>query len=229
MRLPSLQHHQKKDAKKELLTIKMNKTESVSEYYHRLFKLWQRAGTSLEDRIDQFIGTVIPGISAALQVREYKSFAQLLEDARRVEGYRKDVSNNFFPNRDKAEKPNKTSTPTPGRNAQKVTTQTTFSKVSVANTKSPHPNEKFGAVCERPEGWTGPWHDPELKAGKLTDEDREKLAKQGRCWACRGSGHRGNDLCCPKKAERGDARFKKSIVPKGRDTESDASSDSGKE
>ena len=32
-------HHQKKDAKKELLTVKMNKTESVSEYYHRLFKL----------------------------------------------------------------------------------------------------------------------------------------------------------------------------------------------
>ena len=43
-------HHQKKNVKKKLLIFKMNKTESVSKYYHRLFKFWQRAKTSLEER-----------------------------------------------------------------------------------------------------------------------------------------------------------------------------------
>ena len=71
-------HHQKKDAKKELLVVKMGKTESVSEYYHRPFKLWQRAETPLEDRIDIFIGLVSPGISNAFQAREYKDFTKLL-------------------------------------------------------------------------------------------------------------------------------------------------------
>ena len=84
-------HHQKKNVKKKLLTIKMNKTKSVSEYYHRLFKLWQRAEISLEDRIDMFIESVSLDISNALQAREYKDFTKLLKDARRVEGYRKDA------------------------------------------------------------------------------------------------------------------------------------------
>ena len=48
-------YHQKKNIKKELQTAKISTTKNVSEYYHRLFKLWQRADTLLEDRIDIFI------------------------------------------------------------------------------------------------------------------------------------------------------------------------------
>ena len=75
-------HHQKKNVKKEFFTIKMNKTKNVSEYYHRVFKLWQRAETSFEDRIDMFIGSVSLDISNVLQAREYKDFTKLLKDVK---------------------------------------------------------------------------------------------------------------------------------------------------
>ena len=43
-----------KDAKKELKEISMNKDETVTEYYHRMFKLWQRAKTPADERIETF-------------------------------------------------------------------------------------------------------------------------------------------------------------------------------
>ena len=222
-------HHQKKDAKKELLTFKMNKTESVSEYYHRLFKLWQRAETPLEERIDMFIGSVSPGISNALQAKEYKNFTNLLEDARRVEGYRKDVTNNFFSNKEKPERANKHSAPS--RGAPRTTTQTSSVRTVVTDTKSAHPNEKFGPVSKKPDGWVGPWFDGERNPEKLTNEDRDKLAKQGRCWSCRGSGHRGNDAVCINADRRNGVRLNKTIATPQRasETGSDTSSESGKE
>ena len=222
-------HHQKKNAKKELLTIKMNKTESVSEYYHRLFKLWQRAGTSLEDRIDMFIGSVSPGISNALQAREYKDFTKLLEDARRVEGYRKDVVNNFYSRKDKPEKTSRS--PAPGRGAPRTTLQTAASKTIASDAKTPHPNDKFGPVSKKPEGWVGVWYDGERNPEKLTSEDRDKLAKQSRCWSCRGSGHRGNDAVCINADRRNGVRLNRTAATPQRlsTAESDVSSDSEKE
>lgn len=222
-------HHQKKNAKKELLTIKMNKTESVSEYYHRLFKLWQRAGTSLEDRIDQFIGSVTPGISNALQAREYKDFTKLLEDARRVEGYRKDMFNNFYSNKEKPEKTNKFSMPVRGFQKTISPIITTTEKSSTSAAKTPHPNEKFRPVNKRPEGWTGLWFDSESNPGKLTDADRERLAKQGRCWSCRRSGHRGHDICCPNAGRKSGARVNKNSGRKTEGSGSEYMSDSEKE
>ena len=44
-------HLQSRDAKKELITITMKSGESVSEYYHRIFKLWQKAKTPIDKRI----------------------------------------------------------------------------------------------------------------------------------------------------------------------------------
>ena len=38
-------HLQATKAKQELITIAMKNTESVSKYYHRIFKLWMRAKT----------------------------------------------------------------------------------------------------------------------------------------------------------------------------------------
>ena len=149
-------------------------------------------------------------ISAALQAQEYKNFTKLLKDARRIENYRKDVINNFYSNKDKSEKTNKPFAP--NRDAQKITIQTVISKINVLDAKPFHLNEKFGAMNKKPEGWVELWFDGERNLGKLTDEDRDKLAKQSRCWSCRRSGHRKNDLICINADRRNDVRSNKTFV-----------------
>ena len=144
-------YHQKKNAKKKLLTIKINKTKNVSKYYHRLFKLWQRAETSLENRIDMFIEFVSLGISNVLQAREYKNFTKLLKNARRIENYRKNVVNNFYFKKNKLEKTSRS--PAFGRDASRTTLQTAASKTIVSDAKTSHLNDKFGPVSKKPEGW----------------------------------------------------------------------------
>ena len=88
--------HQQKDAKKELLTIKMTNTENVSEYYHRIFKLWQKAKTPMDERVEMFQTTLKPGISYSLVDREYTDFKTLLDDARRIEARRKELASYIF-------------------------------------------------------------------------------------------------------------------------------------
>lgn len=142
-------HYQKKDAKKEFFTIKMNKTENVSKYYHRLFKLWQRAEISLEDRIDMFIESVSFGISNALQTRKYKNFTKLLKDVKRIENYQKNVINNFYSRKNKFEKTNRSFAF--GRNASRITIQTAASKIIVSDAKTFHFNDKFDPMNKKPE------------------------------------------------------------------------------
>lgn len=119
--------------------------------------------------------------------------------------------------------------PSPVQHSGRYVRSLETSKVSVVGAKAPHPDEKFGQVSEKPEGWVGPWHDAERNPPKLIDEDRDKLAKQGRCWSCRGSGHRGNDPCCPNAGRRAGARVSKAGGRKAEESGSESSSDSGKE
>ena len=138
------------------------------------------------------------------------------------------MTNNFF-SKEKSEKTSKPTAPT--RSVPKATVQTTVSKTSVSGAKTSHPNEQFGPVSKKPEGWVGAWYDGERNPEKLTNEDRDKLAKQGRCWSCRGSGHRGNDAVCINADRKNGVRLNKSAVTPQRssDVASDTSSDSGKE
>ena len=127
----------------------MNKTKNVSKYYHRLFKLWQRAETSLEDRIDMFIKFVNFGISNALQAREYKNFTKFLKDVKRIENYRKNMINNFYFRKDKPEKTNRSFAL--DRGASRTTIQIIASKIIVSDAKTLHLNDKFGSVNKKPE------------------------------------------------------------------------------
>lgn len=67
---------------KKLFTIKINKIESILEYYYYLYKLWQCAKTLFEDQINMFIRVVSLGILNGLQVCKYENFTKLFEDAR---------------------------------------------------------------------------------------------------------------------------------------------------
>ena len=50
--------------------------------------------------------------------------------------------------------------------------------------------------------WTGPWYDPVANPKRLDDTEKERMIRQGRCWSCRGSGHRSADDCCPMHSLR---------------------------
>ncbi len=88
-------HHQAKDAKKELLTIKMKNNETVSNYYHRIFKLWLKIKILVENRIETFVIIMKSRISISLIEREYTNLKKLLKMTKRIEIRRKDVAHSF--------------------------------------------------------------------------------------------------------------------------------------
>lgn len=47
-------------AKKELNSIAMKHTESVNEFYHRIFELWEHAETPMDERIAEFTRMLRP-------------------------------------------------------------------------------------------------------------------------------------------------------------------------
>lgn len=99
--------------------------------------------------------------------------------------------------------------------------QKTASNPSNTFSASQNPNMKFGLVSSKPAGWVGTWHDGTLHPTKLDDAERKKLSREGRCWSCRGSGHRDRDACC--------IRQKVNLNKIGVEENSSESSDSEKE
>lgn len=194
-----------KNAKKELREISMNKNETVTEYYHRLFKLWQRAKTPAEDRIETFKDILKPSVAVPLLSRDFDSLETLLHEARKIEQGRKELNQKFAKqDSQKSAKPT-SSIPSTSRGFNKTTITTSSTSIAVkpkTTTPSAAPavnknsNSNFGPVSVKPTGWIGAWHDGTLHPPKLNDAEREKLSREGRCWSCRGSGHRGRDSCC---------------------------------
>jgi len=53
-------HLEENDAKKELLSTKQRQGETVTQYYHRIRPLWQKAKTSEQERVEKFLTTMNP-------------------------------------------------------------------------------------------------------------------------------------------------------------------------
>ena len=206
-------------AKRELNTVVMRSNEAVNEYYHGLFKLWQQASTPEDEKIDKFKLTLKPSISHALLAFKHTNMRDLLDAARLIEDQKKEISNNFPREPKPMQKPFKTwtsrsqaggsSTVAPSA----VTTPASGGSATAAregrptiNTSSAgagaSANAQFMPTSTRPQGWVGTWYNHEPQPRKLQGDDRATLSRQGRCWGCRGSGHRGNDECCPSHAKR---------------------------
>jgi len=176
------------EAERALLTITQKMKESITEYYHRISALWNLAQTPEKERIHKFLTSIRPVISRTFLSREFTSVAEVLETARVVEERRKDIDTRFPRAFIKNKPSDQLATPR-------------------ENHKS-HPNSSFGPVAKKPNNWFGNWYDPEENPKRLTDELREELIKQGRCWSCRGSGHRGADTVCPRSRGLGDVAAK---------------------
>ena len=176
-----------------------------------------------------FIESISFGIFNALQAKEYKNFTNLLKNARRIENYRKNVTNNFFFNKKKLERTNKHFAS--NRDVFKTTIQISSVRIVVTNIKFAHLNEKFGSVNKKPDDWIKSWFDEKRNSEKLTNENKNKLTKQNKCWSCKESRHRKNDAVCINADRRNDVRLNKTIVTFQRisEIESDTSSKSRKE
>ena len=73
-------------AKKELREVSMGKDETVTEY---VFKLWQRARTPPEDRVETIKNTLKPSIAVPLLGKDFDNLETLLHQARKIEQGRK--------------------------------------------------------------------------------------------------------------------------------------------
>ena len=179
-----------KNAKKELREISMDKNETVTEYYHRLFKLWQRAKTPAEDRIETFKNTLKPSVAVPLLSRDFDSLKTLLHEARKIEQGRKELNQKFAKqDSQKSAKPT-SSVPSASRDFNKTTITTSSTSIAVKpKTTAPsaapavnkNSNSNFGPVSVKPAEWIGQWHDETLHPPKLDDAEREKLSRESRC------------------------------------------------
>jgi hypothetical protein len=75
-------HLQQWDARKELQTTAQKPSEGITQYYHRIRSLWQKAKTPEKDRIDQFLTSMLLALSNSLLARRYTSSCEVLDDAR---------------------------------------------------------------------------------------------------------------------------------------------------
>lgn len=185
-------HLEAGNAKRELRNITMKPGEKVSEYYHRIHPLWCLAKVPENDRVEQFLTTLHPSFTHGLLAEKHVSMAALLDRVRKAES-RKIDQQSTFPRTN----PRIASAPSTRPNTAKDASPKNSSALAPRTSESSYPNNEFGPVAKKPEGWVGTWYDPETRPKKLTDKEKAELRRQGRCWACRGSGHRGPDKCCP--------------------------------
>lgn len=206
------------ESERTLLTITQKDKESITEYYHRVSALWNLAQTSERQRIHKFLTSIRPTIGTALFNCNFASVAEALESARIVEERRKDMETNYPRTFNRSRTSNQPA-------ATKQSQSTGGGGVSEFPITSPrtgsHPNNRFGAVAKRPHGWVGNWYDPEDNPKRITEELKKELTRQGRCWACRGSGHRGADKVCPRSKRLNSETIKDALTQPDSDTESE--------
>jgi hypothetical protein len=185
------------------LTIRMKNNETLSKYYHRIFKLWQKIKISVENRIETFLIIMKSEISISLIGREYTNLKKILKMTRRIEIKRKDVAHSF--SRDDDDKIEKVDNNT-NRNQSQINAESTFSSFSNVRQKNKiivsaryiedHLYDKFESVNKKLDDWVSEWFDEERYSSKLQSKNRKQMIKQRRCWSCRESKHRDDDSIC---------------------------------
>ena len=161
--------------------------EKISEYYHRIRSLWQKAKTP-DDRVDQFLTTMSPSLSTSLLSKSYTRVRDLLDEARVIEDRKRDISYTH-PRQQRGRQPPRETTPLPTiRPTFKTDMKTSEKDISRNHASEPsRSNRSIAPTATKPEGWVGKWHDSENNPKKLTDDLKVQLQCEGRCWACRDS------------------------------------------
>ena len=88
-------HHLKANAKQELLSITMQYSKTVSQYYQQIFSLWKHAAIPVDERIEKFICILQSLISTPLFGCRYTDIKDLLNKARNIKNMKKNIVINF--------------------------------------------------------------------------------------------------------------------------------------
>ena len=167
-------------AKQELNIIVMRSSESVNEYYHRLFKQWQQASTPKNQRVEKLKLILKSSIPALLLTLKHINLRDLLKLVRLIKNQKKKISNNFSKDSPRLIKifcPQKSNRQANRNSAESSTTTLITSRNSTAaaaskDTRLNINNDnngnnasiiiRFGAVSTKPQGWIGTWHSLEI-------------------------------------------------------------------
>ena len=171
-----------------------------------------------------FLVTLKPSISNSLMGSVFTDFRPLLDEARRIEDRRKDVAHHFpRPDKPAATKNSSQRSNSSGGQSSTQSSGGKSASSSINQTSSKksddRPNAKLMPTIVKPVGWVGTWYDPDPNPKKLKDDERESLSRQRRCWACRGSGHRGNDTICPQYRDKNLSTMRTVETDSGADSE----------
>jgi hypothetical protein len=170
-------HMEARNAKKELRHIGMKQSESVSEYFHRIHPLWCVANIPEEEQTEQFLTTLLPHLTNGLLAEEFTSVTSLFNKVRKIEG-RKIDQQDTHPRKTFNKQATSTTT---GRITQgQGTTPSSTPAKPASGTAAPrasatYPNEKFGPVAKKPDGWSGNWYNPETSPKKLSPDEKVTL------------------------------------------------------
>ena len=91
-------------AKKELLIIFMKNIETISEFYHRIFKLWKRVKIFDKDRMNQFRIAIRFIFVNALLKRRYTDMKVMFEVTKKIEDQKNDFNNKYFRQKSRSQK-----------------------------------------------------------------------------------------------------------------------------
>ncbi len=194
-----------KNAKKKLRKINMNKNETMTEYYHRMFKFWQRVKTFANERMKIFKKILKSSIAISLLERNFDNLETLLHEARKIEQDRKKM-NQKSTKQNFAKQAKSAFFFAFDRIFNKITTiifsisNIVKSKIVLIILTSQNSNAKFESISIKHERWVEIWYDETLHSNfKLNDAKQDKFSRQSWCWSCKKSKHKDKDSSCIKQ------------------------------
>ena len=188
-------HLQATKAKQELIIIAMKNTESVSKYYHRIFKLWMRTKTSTNKKIVKFTRLLKPSISTPLLNRKFTSIRAVLDKTQNIKDAQKEITYTF-PRQDNRQQQQSFLKFSCEFNSRGSVTSGGSATSGGLEGKDRKP------TASKLAGWFGMWYNPDLKPKKLENDDKTMLSRQGHCWTYYDSSHCESNKCCPEFKKR---------------------------
>lgn len=153
-------------ARIELTKILQKPDEAIDTYHARIASLWNIANTSEEERIESLRTTVNRGLAFSIVANNYDTVDELLDALRSIEARQTEIRAVHSRNKDKPagtssnNNNNNRRPPAPADNTDRRTT---------------NPNAALTPTATKPQGWTGPWFEPEANPKSLAGDFQARL------------------------------------------------------